>query len=150
MTKWLTLISIHLENMHDKTDSHSDNTGENIPLPLVNPRGGSTWEPEREQETSFGGRMSLREELLREQVKCLYRKLSENIVQNPEDFHYDYFEIRKGRLYYENTNRPLTTKDGILRSACEIADILGKNRLRNLGFDVPWGKVTARQAVLLN
>ena len=47
-------------------------------------------------------------------------------------------------------NRPLTTKDGILRSAGKIADILGKSRLCNLGFDVPRGKVTARQAVLLN
>ena len=47
-------------------------------------------------------------------------------------------------------NRPLTTKDEILRSASEIADILGKNRLRNVGFNVPRCKVTARQAVLLN
>ena len=31
-----------------------------------------------------------------------------------------------------------------------IADILGKNRLRNLGFDIPRGKVTAREAVMLN
>ena len=31
-----------------------------------------------------------------------------------------------------------------------LADILGKNRLRNLGFDIPRGKVTARQAVMLN
>ena len=33
------------------------------------------------------------------------------------------------RLYYENMSRTLMTKDGILRSASEIADILGKNRL---------------------
>ena len=31
-----------------------------------------------------------------------------------------------------------------------IADIFGKGRLRNLGFDIPRGKVTARQAVMLN
>ena len=31
-----------------------------------------------------------------------------------------------------------------------IADILGKNRLRNLGFDIPRGKLTARQAVMRN
>ena len=31
-------------------------TGENIPLPPVTPvRRGSAWEPEHEQETSFGG-----------------------------------------------------------------------------------------------
>ena len=34
-----------------------------------------------------------------------------------EEFHYDYFEIREGRLYYENMNRLLMTKDGIIRSA---------------------------------
>ena len=28
--------------------------------------------------------------------------------------------------------------------------ILGKNRLRRLGFNIPVGKVTARQAVMLN
>ena len=40
--------------------------------------------------------------------------------------------------------------DACIRSAGEIIDILGKNRLRSLGFIVAKGKVTARQAVLLN
>ena len=31
-----------------------------------------------------------------------------------------------------------------------LADILGKGGLRNLGFDIPRGKVTAWQAVMLN
>ena len=31
-----------------------------------------------------------------------------------------------------------------------IADILGKNRLRRLGFNIPVGKLMARQAVMLN
>ena len=31
-----------------------------------------------------------------------------------------------------------------------LADILGKGGLLNLGFDIPRGKVTARQAVMLN
>ena len=30
-----------------------------------------------------------------------------------------------------------------------IADILGKNRLRRLGFNIPVGKVTSQQAVML-
>ena len=80
----------------------------------------------------------------------MYRKLSESIGQNPEKFHYDYFEISEGRLYYENMNNSLMTKDGILRSASEIASILGKNRLCSLVFDIPRGKVTAQQAVMLN
>ena len=44
---------------------------------------------------------------------------------------------------------PLMTK-GELKSVKEIKKILGKNRLRNLGFDIPRGKLTARQAVMLN
>ena len=51
---------------HNKTDSRPDDTDENIPLPPITPGGGSTWEPECEQETSFGGRMSLGGEVLRE------------------------------------------------------------------------------------
>ena len=31
-----------------------------------------------------------------------------------------------------------------------LADILGKNRLRKLGFNIPVGHLTARQAVMLN
>ena len=38
----------------------------------------------------------------------------------------------------------------MLKSVGMLADILGKGGLRNLGFDIPRGKVTARQAVMLN
>ena len=31
-----------------------------------------------------------------------------------------------------------------------LADILGKNRLHRLGFNIPVGHITARQAVMLN
>ena len=31
-----------------------------------------------------------------------------------------------------------------------IAEILGKNRLHRLGFNIPVGKVTAQQTVMLN
>ena len=31
-----------------------------------------------------------------------------------------------------------------------LADILGKNRLHKLGFNIPMGKVTAWQAAMLN
>ena len=50
-----------------------DRTDENIALPLVpliTPVGGSTWEPELEQETSFGGK-SQRTSLMKDYVKDL-------------------------------------------------------------------------------
>ena len=37
-----------------------------------------------------------------------------------------------------------------LRSVGDILKILGKEGLRNLGFDIPTGKVTAQEAIMLN
>ena len=54
-----------------------------------------------------------------------------------------------GELYYIGSRKPLTT-EGKLKSVGMLADILGKNRLRRLGFNMPVGKVTACQAVMLN
>ena len=121
---------------------------EHIPLDPVTP-GRSTWVPDRgEQGTSFRGE-SQRTKLMKDYVRDFYKKLSENIGETPEEFHYDYFKLENGELYYRGSRKPLTTK-GVVKSVGMIADILGKNRLRNLGFDIPRGKVTARQAVMLN
>ena len=114
--------------------------GENVPL---TPVGGSTWEPEREQETSFGG-TSQRTRLMKDYVKDLYEKLSENIGETPEEFHFDYFKLEDGELYYRGNRKPLMYGEGKLKSVGEIAEILGKNRLRNLGFDIHKGKLTAQ------
>ena len=129
-----------------RTEDHTD-TGENIPFTAVG--GGSTWEPDRgEQETSFGGE-SQRTKLMKDYVRDLYKRLSENIGQTPELFHYDYFKLEGGELYYRGKRKPLTT-EGKLKSAIVIADILGKNRFCRLGFNIPVGKLTAQQAVMLN
>ena len=121
-------------------------TDENIPLTSV---GGSTWEPECEQETSFGGRESQRTKLMNHYVKDLYKKLSENIGETAEPFHYDYFKLKGGELYYIGNRKPLMT-EGKLKLVGMLVDILGKGGLPNLGFDIPRGKVTAQQAVMLN
>ena len=109
----------------------------------------STWELEREQETSFRGRESQRTKLMKVYVKDLYKKLSENIGETPELFHYDYFKLKGGELYYIGNRKPLTT-EGKLKSVGMLAYILGKNRLHRLGFNIHVGKVTARQAVMQN
>ena len=122
-------------------------TDENIPLDPVTP-GRSTWEPTREQETSFGGE-SQSTKLMKDYVRDLYKRLSENIGETPELFHYDYFKLEGGELYYIGSRKPLTT-EGKLKSVGMLADILGKNRLCRLGFNIPVGRITARQAVMLN
>ena len=127
---------------HDRTESRTDETGENI---LLTPVGGSTWEPEREQETSFGGRESQRNRVLKDWVEALYKKLSQKWVRTSEVFHFDLFELRDGQL----KSKPLTTGEGKLRSVKEIKMILGDGGLRDLDLNVPNGKVTDQQAAIL-
>ena len=116
----------------DPFDEHESRpeepTDENIHLDLVTPGRSSTWEPTREQETSFGGRESQRTKLMKDYVKDLYKKISENIGEIPELFHYDYFKLEGGELYYIGNREPLMT-EGKLKSVGMLADIVGKNRL---------------------
>ena len=124
-------------------------TDEHIPLDPVTPGRSSTWEPDRgEQETSFRGE-SQRTKLMKDYVRDLYKKIPENISETPEEFHYDYFKLENGELYYRGKRKPLTTK-GVLKSVGMLADILGKGGLCNLGFNIPVGPITACQAVMLN
>ena len=111
-------------------------TDENVPLDLVTP-GRSTWGPTHEQETSFGGE-SQRTKLMKDYVKDIYKKISENIVETPEEFHYDYFKLEDGEQYYRGKRKPLTSK-GVLKLIGVLANILGKGGLRNLGFDIARG-----------
>ena len=123
-------------------------TDEHIPLDPVTP-GRSTWEPDQgEQETSFEGE-SQRTKLMKDYVKDLYKRLSENNGETPELFHYDYFKLEGGEVYYIGSRKLLTT-EGKLKSVGMLADIVGKNRLCRLGFNIPVGSITARQAVMLN
>ena len=96
---------------HDKTDEQSYETGETIsftPGGVIEEK--STWKPQREQETSFGGGKTQSAELKELFVEGLYRKLSETTGQTPEAFHFDYFELRDGKLYYKDKRTPLTNK----------------------------------------
>ena len=76
---------------------------------------------------------------MKDYVKDLYKKLSENIAETPELFHYDYFKLEGGELYYIGNRKPLMT-EGKLKSIGILADIFGKNRIHRLGFNVPVGK----------
>ena len=67
-------------------------------------------------------------------VKAI-RKISET----PEAFHFDYFKLKNGELYYRGKRKPLMTK-GKLKSVGMLVDILGKDGLCNLGFDIPRGQ----------
>ena len=141
------MADIDIDPFGEHESRPEEPTGENNPLTPVGGKG-STWEPTYEQETLFG-RESQRTKLMKDYVKDLYKKISENIGETPEEFHYYYFKLKDGELYHRGKRKPLTTK-GVLKSVGMLVDISGKGGLRNLGFDIPKGKVTAWQAVMLN
>ena len=141
------MADIDIDPFGEHESRPEEPTDEHIPLTPVG--GGSTWEQTGEQETSFGGRESQRTKLMKDYVKDLYKKISENIDETPELFHYDYFKLEGGELYYIGNRKPLMT-EGKLKSVGMLVDILSKNRLRRLGFNIPVGKITARKAVMLN
>ena len=124
------MADIDIDPFGEQESRPDEPTGENIPL---TPVGGSTWEPKREQETSFGGE-SQRTRLVRGYVKDLYQKLFENVGKTPEAFHFDYFKLEDGELYYRGRNKPLMYGEGKLKSAKDIKKILGMGRLHKLGF----------------
>ena len=92
-----------------RSDDHTD-TGENIPLIPRGPEGRPTWdpsgvpgpldpwEPECEQETSFGGE-SQTSKLMKDYVKDLYKRISGSIGEIPEPSHYDYFKLEDREPY---------------------------------------------------
>ena len=137
------LILIHLGNMNQDLKSQPMNV---FLLPQWEDQLGSQKEVNRKHHLE---EESQRTKLMKDYVKDLYKKLSENIGETPEEFPYDYFKLEDGELYYRGKRKPLTTK-GVLKSVGMLVDILGKGGLRNLGFDIPRGKVIARQAVMLN
>ena len=135
----------------DPFGEHESRTDEQMEEHIsLTPVGGgrSTWEPDQGgQETSFRGE-SQRTKVMKDYVRDLYKKLSENVGETPELFHYDYFKLEGGELYYIGNRKPLTT-EGKLKSVGMLVDILGKNRLRRLGFNIPVGRITARQVLML-
>ena len=112
-------------------------TDKNITLTPV--RGGSTWEPEREQETSFGGlsgaRVRLNAGFVEDKVNGLYEILSEHFPKNQAIIYYDDFESIQGELYFKGRDEPLMRK-GHLKPYKSLIRILGRNRIYNLGFNV--------------
>ena len=109
------MVDIDIDPFGEHKSRTDEPTDEHIPLDPVTPVGGrSTWEPTHEQETSFGGRESQRTKLMKDYVKDLHKKISGNVGETPEEFHYDYFKLEDGELYYRGKRKPLTTKGVII------------------------------------
>ena len=99
MNKKMADIDIDPFGEHHRTEEPTD---KNIPLSLVGPGGLSTWKPECERETSFGGKSleTLKYKTLESFVKSLYKRLSGCDDEPPETINFDNFDLRNGQLYY--------------------------------------------------
>ena len=72
------MADVDIDSFGEHESRPEEPTDEHITLDPVNPGGGSTWEPEHEQETSFGRKSleTLKYEALECFVKSLYKRLS--------------------------------------------------------------------------
>ena len=82
-------------------------------------------------------------------LKIYIKSYPKKLVKFQNHFTMIISNLKVGELYYTGNRKPLTT-EGKLKSVGMLVDILGKNRLHRLGFNIPVGKVTAHQAVMLN
>ena len=57
---------------------------------------------------------------MKDYIRDLYKKLSENVSETPVLFHYDYFKLEGGELYYIGSRKPLTT-EGKLKSIGKVS-----------------------------
>ena len=81
----MAVVEIDPFGEHESRPDDNTETGENIPFTSVGGgrRRSSTWEPDQgEQQTSFRGE-SQRTKLMKDYVRDLYKKLSENIGETP-------------------------------------------------------------------
>ena len=112
---------------HDRTEEPTD---ENIPLSPVG-LGGSTWEPEHKQETSFRG-TSHTTVLHKEYLVGEIYELIGNYKHQRLEPNLSLFKLGEdGRLYYRG--KPLTNRNGELKMIGVIADTLGIRGLREMG-----------------
>ena len=111
------MADIDIDSFGEEHESRPEEpTDENILLELVTP-GRSTWEPTREQETSFGGTSVLHKEYL---VGEIYELIGNKTHQRLEP-NLSLFKLGEdGRLYYKG--KPLMNRNGELKMVGVIAD----------------------------
>ena len=83
-------------------------------------------------------------------VYSLYKELSKHFSRTSDATHYDHFRCEDKQLYFKGRDEPFTCEDGTLKTFGRSTSILGKNRLRDLGFDIPSCKQMPQESIILN
>ena len=119
------MVGIDIDPFGEHESRTEEPTDENIPLTPV--AGGSTWELECEQETSFGplhGGTSHTSVLHKEYLVGEIYELIGNKTYQRLDPNLSLFKLGKdGRLYYKG--KPLVNRNGELKTIGIIVDTLG-------------------------
>ena len=131
------MADIDIDPFGEHESRTEEPTDENIPLTPVTP-GRSTWEPECEQETSFGspevplsrGEILHKEYLVGEIYELIGNKMNQRLEPNLRLFELD----EDGRLYYKG--KPRINRNGELKTIAVIADTLGIRGLREMGYNI--------------
>ena len=132
------MADVDIDPFGEHGRSEEEPTDENIPLTPVTPGRSSTWEPEREQETSFGslevplsrGEILHKEYLVGEIYELIGNKTHQRLEPNLSLFELD----KDGRLYYRR--KPLTNRNGELKTIGVKADTLGIRVLQEMGYNI--------------
>ena len=126
------MADVDIDSLGEHESRPEEPMDEHIPLNLVTPEGGrSAWEPEREQETSFGGTSVLHKEyLVGEIYELIGNKTHQRLEPNLRPFKLD----KDGILYYKG--KPLMNRNGELKTIGIIADTLGIRGLREMGYNI--------------
>ena len=129
------MADVDIDSFGEHESRPEEPTDENIPLDPVTPvGGGSTWEPECEQVTSFGGRSHtsmLHKEYL---VGKIYELIGNKTHQKLEPNLSLFILGEDGKLYYKG--KPLMNRNGELKMISVIADTLGIGGLREMGYNI--------------
>ena len=129
------MADVDIDPFGEHESRSEEPTDEHIPLDPVTPvGGGSTWEPTREQETSFGGRSRTsilhKEYLVGKIYELIGNKTHQRLEPNLSLFVFG----GDGRLYYKG--KPLMNRNGELKTIGVIADTLGIEGLQEMGYNI--------------
>ena len=130
------MADVDIDPFGEHESRTEESTDEHIPLDPVTPEreGVQTWEPIREQETSFGGRSHTsilhKEYLVGKIYELIGNKTHQRLEPNLSLFVYG----EDGRLYYKE--KPLINRNREPKTIGIIADTLGIRGLREMGYNV--------------
>ena len=131
------MADIDIDPFGEHESRTEEQTDENIPLTPVTP-GRSTWEPEREHETSFEspevppsrGEILHKEYIVGEIYELTGNKMHQRLEPNLRLFEID----KDGRSSYKG--KLLMNRNGELKTIGVIADALGITGLREMGYNI--------------